>query len=246
MSKYKKVKNRKQIEKLIYEVFDALDPSGVNTKRYKDQFSKMNDKEFADFMQEFLSDPNDNFTCDIIEFDDDDLSIDNAEKAANILGIPLMETVYMPHLTMDKNNVVATKEKCLVGYINVKRTQQLLHKKNSLSTSADKISPITGQVIGDDKNSRVIDMEGSMLVALNCNEILKEFYGPRADDHHMKRQMNQAIADKGYVSLDELESVSTNKVTLNTINTYLIGMGLKSDLVSDTYILPKTSLEVLH
>lgn len=239
-----KIKNRKQIEKLIYETFDLLDPSGINTKRYKEFFGSMSDTEFTKFMKEFLNNPDENFTYDIIEFDND-IKMENAEAAASYLDIPLMETVYMPHLTMDKDNVVATKEKCLVGYINVKRTQQLLHKKNSLSTSSDKISPLTGQVIGDDKNSRVIDMEGSMLVALNCNMILKEFYGPRADDHTMKRQMNKQIADKGYVSIDELDSISTNKVTLNTINTYLLGMGLKSDLVSGSYVLPKTTLEVL-
>ena len=34
------------------------------------------------------------------------------------------------------------------------------------------------------------------------------------------------------------------KITLNTVNTYFLSMGLKTDLVSDTYILPKTSEEL--
>ena len=62
----------------------------------------------------------------------------------------------------------------------------------------------------------------------------------------MKQQMNQSIATKGYVMLDELDNLPTNKVTLNTVNTYLLGMMLKSDLVSDTYILPKTSAELFN
>ena len=60
----------------------------------------------------------------------------------------------------------------------------------------------------------------------------------------MKREMNQSIATKGYVMLEELENLPTNKVTLNTINAYLLAMGLKSDIVSDSYILPKTSDEL--
>ena len=62
----------------------------------------------------------------------------------------------------------------------------------------------------------------------------------------MKRQMNESIATKGYVLLDELDNVSTNKTTLNTVNTYLLGMHIKSDLVSDSYILPKLSAELFE
>ena len=152
----------------------------------------------------------------------------------------------MPHLTMDKKRVVVTKEKCLVGYINVKRTQQLLHKKNGLSTSNEKVSALTGQVVDKDKNARDSDIEASMLVSLGADKILQELHGPRADDPVMKREMNQSISTKGYVMLDELTNLSTNKVTLNTVNTYLLSMGLKSDIVSDTYILPKTSDELFN
>ena len=56
--------------------------------------------------------------------------------------------------------------------------------------------------------------------------------------------MNNQIATRGYVMRDELTNLPTNKATLNTVNTFLLSMGLKSDLVSDTYILPKTSEEL--
>lgn len=237
------VANRAYIEKLIYDTFSALDPSGVNTDKYKALFSGMSDAEFEKYMKAFLKDDNEQFTLDIVEFEHD-LKMDYCEKAAKVLGIPLMEYVFMPHLTMDKSRVVVSKEKCLVSYINVKRTQQTLHKKNGLSVGNDKVSALTGQVVRKDKNARVSDIEGSMLVSLGAESILQEFYGPRADDPVMKRQMNQSIATKGYVMLDELENLPTNKVTLNTVNTYLLGMGLKSDIVSDTYILPKTSDEL--
>lgn len=239
------VANRAYIEKLIYDTFDAIDPSGVNTNKYKNIFSTMNDQEFEKYMKNFLKDDNENFILDIVEFEHD-LKMDNCEKAAKVLGIPLMEYVYMPHLTMDKKHVVVSKEKCLVGYINVKRTQQLLHKKNGLSISNTRVSATTGQVVDKDKNARDSDIEASMLVSLGADKILQELHGPRSDDPIMKREMNQSIATKGYVMLDELTNLPTNKITLNTVNTYLISMGLMSDLVSDTYILPKTSAELFE
>lgn len=239
------VQNRAYIEKLIYDTFDALDPSGANTDRYRSLFSNMSDTEFERYMKNFLKDDNEQFVLDIVEFEHD-LKMDNCEKAAKVLGIPLMEYVYMPHLTMDKKRVIVSKEKCLVGYINVKRTQQLVQKKNGLSVSGEKLSATTGQVVDKDKNARDSDIEASMLVALGADQILKELHGPRADDPVMRRQMHQSIATKGYVLLDELESLPTNKVTLNTVNTFLLAMGLKSDLVTDTYILPKTSAEIFE
>ena len=83
-----------------------------------------------------------------------------------------------------------------------------------------------------------------MLVALGADKILQELHGPRADDHIMKRQARQSIATKGYVLLDELDNRPTNKVTLNTVNAFLISMGLSIDLVTPTYILPETSSEL--
>ena len=239
------VANRKEIEQLIYDTYDALDPSGTNSAKYRALFSTMDDKKFEKFFKDFLKDDKENFTLDIVEFEHD-LKMENCEKAAKVLGIPLMEYIYMPHLSMDKKHTVVSKEKCLVGYINIKRTQQLLHKRNALSTSNEKISATTGQVTQSDKNARDSDIEASMLVALGADKILQELHGPRADDQVMKREMNQSISTKGYVTLDELDNLPTNKVTLNTVNTYLLGMGLKSDLVSDSYIFPKTTDEIFN
>lgn len=239
------VANRQYIEKLIYDTFDAIDPSGSNTNKYKELFSAMNDKEFEKYMKDFLNNPEENFALDIVEFEHD-IKMEYCEKAAKVIDIPLMEYVYMPHLTMDKKNVVVSKEKCLVGYINCKRTQQLLHKKNGLSISNEKRAAITGQVTNKDKNARDSDIEASMLVSLGADAILQELHGPRADDMVMKQQMNRSISTKGYVMLEELENLPTNKVTLNTVNTFLLSMGLKSDLITDTYILPKTSEELFN
>jgi hypothetical protein len=239
------VENRAKIEQIVYDTFDALDPSGANTDKYKALFGQMNDTEFSKYMKEFLNDDNENFVLDIVEYEHG-LDMNNIEKAAKVLGIPLMEYVYMPHLTMDKKHVVCSKEKCLVGYINVKRTQQLLHKKNGISVSNEKRSAMTNQVTDKDKNARDSDIEASLLVSLGADKILQEFHGPRSDDTIMKREMNQSIATKGYVQLDELDNSPTNKVTLNTVNTYLLSMGIKSDLISDTYILPKTSAELFE
>jgi hypothetical protein len=229
------LKNRKQIEKLIYDTFDALDPSGTNTQKYRDMFEPMSDVEFEKFIRNFVN-SEDNFILDIDEYDRR-ITMDKCRKAAEVLNIPLEEYVYMPHLTMDRKNVIVSREKCLVGWINVKRTQQLVHKKNGLALESEKVQHLTGQVTGKDKSARDSEIEAMMLVSLGADKILQELHGPRADDVVMKRQMMTEIANKGYVSLEELDNLPINKTTLNTVNTYLIGMQIKSDLITDGYIL---------
>ena len=48
------VVNRKEIEQLIYDTYDALDPSGTNSAKYRALFSTMDDKKFEKFFKDFL------------------------------------------------------------------------------------------------------------------------------------------------------------------------------------------------
>lgn len=237
------VTNRAQIEKLIYDIFDALDPTGMNTTKYKKILSAMNESEFEAFMKNYLNDPEEHFCFDLVEYENN-LDFNNVEKAADILGIPLYEYVYLPHLTMDKNNIVCSQEKCLVGYLNIKRTQQMVQKKNGLTLDDEKRSAITGQVIDDDKNSKTSDTEAQIMVGLEMNETLKELLGPRGDDKYMAQEAMKQIENQGYLVMDDIETSPLNKVALNTINTYLLAMGLKTNLVTDSDILPKTSADI--
>jgi hypothetical protein len=79
-----------------------------------------------------------------------------------------------------------------------------------------------------------------MLISLGMKETLRELNGPRADDMAMKQQMLISINNNGYTSLDELDDDTANKTTLNTVDTFLLGMGLKSDLVTKGLMTLKT------
>lgn len=230
---------REKMEKLIYDTFDALDPTKSNTQKYKQMFSSMTDAQFDKFFKELFRDPSLYLILNICDYEID-LKIEDIEKAAKVLNIPLFEKVAFPHYTMDKNKVIVTKERVPVGYCHVKRTQQTLAKKNGLSTTVDSRSSLTGQVTGGDKNGRESDLENSMLISLGMTEVLKELNGPRADDPVMKQQMYTAINTKGYVSLEDMDSDPANKTTLNTVDVYLLGMGLNSDLVTKGLMTKKT------
>ena len=233
---------RERMEKLIYDTFDALDKTHANSNRYKELFAEMSDAQFDKFFKDFFNDPNQYLTLTICDYEID-LRLEDIERAAKVLNIPLFEKISCPHYTMDKNRVITSKEAVPVGYCHIKRTQQILAKKNGLSTSIDIRSAMTGQVTAGDKNGRQSDLENFMLISLNMNEVLKELNGPRSDDMVMKEEMLTQINNQGYVSIEDLTSDTVNKTTLNTVNTFLLGMGLNSDLVTKGLMLKSTLKE---
>ena len=230
---------RKEMELLIYEVFTALDPSGVNTDKYKSMFSEMSDSQFDKFFKELFENDDLYLILDIVNYERD-LTIEQIENAAKILKVPLMEKVAMPFVNENSDNPVLTKFEVPVGYLHIKRMQQILSKKNTTSTDISSRSALTGQVVSKDKNARESDAETFSLVTLGAENSLRELLGGRSDDLTMKTEMYSEISKKGYVSLNELTNNVENKTTLNTVDTYLIGCGIKSDLVTKSLALPKT------
>lgn len=236
---------RKKMETITDKLFKALDPSGTNSRKYMNFLQPLSDKEFNKFFKDFFADENEYFILDMIDFERD-VTLEMIEAAAEVIHIPLYETLYMPHINMNKDKPIGTRLPVPVGYINYKRTQQTLSKKNGMSTSISKRSAITGQVTGSDKNGRESDLENSMLTALGADYMLRELNGPRADDPVMKTEMLTNIQNKGYVTLKELTNDPANKTTLNTVDVYMLGMSLKSDLVTNGLMLKKTINEEME
>lgn len=219
------------MEKLVYDTFNALDKSGRNTERYKKLFSGMTNAQFDAFFKDLFANENEYLILNLCDYEID-LRIEDIERAAKVLNVPLFERIAFPHYTLDKDNVIVTKEAVPVGYCHIKRTQQTVAKKNGISTSANIRSSLTGQVTAGDKNGRQSDLENATLIGMGAVDILKELNGPRSDDPIMKQQMLTAINRKGFVSLEDMESDPANKTTLNTVNVYFLGMNLNTDLVT--------------
>ena len=234
-----KKSTRQAMERKIYSVFDKMDPSGKNTKHYKELLGSLDDKKFEKFMVDMFNDPN-IFLCLEMAAYENEPTDEGIEAAANELGIELYEYVAFPHMSTDPNHPFVTPEKVPVGYIHIKRLQQMKRKKNSTSTDINHRDGKTGQVTGDAKNARNSDMEAFAMSTYGATEALKEFMGPRADNMRAKNEFYADIAKNGYADLSRLTDDPSDRKALNTLNSYLICMGLLSDLVSPGYVLKST------
>ena len=230
---------RKEMEELIYNFFDLFDPTGRNTEYYRNKFNNMDDGQFDKYFKLLFEQDNPYLTATMVDYENP-LKIENIEKAAKFLDVPLFEKVVLPYASTDPNNPIITKHECLVGYLNIKRLQQINFKKLGLSTDISERNMITGQVSGHDKNSRNSDQETIALLTVGANTSLKELMSMRADDMVMKAEMNKAIARDGYVAMNDLTDKLSNKTTLNSAAVFFIGAGLMTALVMNDYFLPKT------
>lgn len=229
---------RKKVVDYIVKVMNLLDPTGDNGKYYQEKFDKMTDTQFDKYIREFLQDEKSQFYLAIVEYERD-LTIENIEKCAEFMKVPLLEYVALPYLTNDPDNVIVTPYPVPVGYIHEKRMPQTLLKKSAGSTKIEKRSPLTGQVTSEDKNARNSDLETYSLVAVDAVNALTEFMGPRADNMEAKNTMYNDIAKNGYVSLKDLNLEDPyNKVALNTLDAYFNMMGISTNLISELNKIP--------
>jgi len=115
--------------------------------------------------------------------------------------------------------------------VHIKRVQQLLAKKNRYSFDTEKVELKSGQVKEESKVASLSDPESFALSAINANYALKEFLGPRADNQLQKMELYKQIVRDGYATLEAMTEDVTQSTTLNTVNMYLLGSGLNSDLI---------------
>lgn len=228
---------RKKIEEMIDKTLLALDPTGINAKKYRNRFQTMNDAQFKKWMDSFLQDEKSNFRLDIEEFGDRSrcIKFDNVEKAAKYLNIKLFEYVYLPHVSSNPNRPIRTKQPVLVGYLPIKRTQQLVTKKTGLAISDNDRDDITGTARGEAKGGTMTGIENELIAGVGGDEILSEIAGARADNVHEYDNMLQQIAEKGSVRLADIKTNAYDKPSLIAADMYFKAMGLKTDLISESY-----------
>jgi hypothetical protein len=227
---------RDKIEKLVLDVVKAMDNQKMaNYKRYQAMFKSMSDTQFEKWAKTMGHELDD--TIQLYQLPFEEMKMDQIKKAAQVLGLPMEEYIYYRH---DDPEGIRTKMKVPVGYVHIKRVQQLLAKKNKYAFDTEDTQLKTGQVSGESKVAAISDPESFALTAINANKALEEFLGPRADAQKSKQEVYSQISRDGYATLDDKTKDPTQSTTLTTINTYLLASGFLSDLLSTSLMTPFT------
>lgn len=222
-------------ERLIYKIFDILDPSGRNKEYWIEEFSHMTDDQFKKYISGHYP-----LYFQTGAFNEP--SIKQITDALNEINVPLLESIYMPYKYKDPKTGRPIKSKpCLVVYYHEKRMKQILTKKNSSSIYADTRDMKTGLLTGIDKNGKESDREFESLAVSGLMKTAEELSRPRADSMDDKNLMNNIIKNLGQVTLEELPEDIDDSLSKNLLNAYFIGAQLYSNIIEkDEYMLPYT------
>lgn len=227
-------KQRQDIEALIYQTFDALDKSHINTEHYKALFATMTDDQFykfiaSDFPYRFHERP---FETEV--------QISDAEDALKILGQKLYEPVALPYLYKNSEGIPVNSKDAMIAYLPLKKVKQFITKKNGMSVDISQRDMKTGLLTGIDKNGKMTDREMESLAVAGLENTMIEFARPRADAMASKNAMYNVINTTGSVSIKDIPIDKDDSLAKNLLNVYLIGSGFNSNLVNEDYYLPYT------
>lgn len=229
-------KQRLECERMIYKVFDILDPEGDNTEFWKEEFSKMSDKQFENYLKNDFC-----FYFQVKAFKEP--TMDQIVKALDEINVPLLEEVYMPCTYKDEQGRPMKTQKCMVFPLPTKKMKQMITKKNGMSTSIDMRDMRTGLLTGIDKNGKESDREFECLAISGLYNTMKELSRSRADSMDDKSIMYNTINVLGQVSLDDLPDDPTDSLSKNLLSWYFLGAQLYTNLVNEDYYLPYTLKE---
>jgi len=227
-------KERAKAEELIYKVMDALDKTGNMSRYYAEKFKPMDDKEFIKYISKKFPY---RFQTRIFKIEPTFVEI---EKAAKVLGVPLMEKVSTPDLYKNKDGVPVSTKEALVVYIHLKKMKQFLTKKNSISTNIASRDNKTGRLVGHDKNGATSDREMESLVVSGMDNTIQELSRARADSPEAKQAMYNTISALGTVSLKDIPESKTDVLSKNMMNVYMLGSHINTNLINIDNMTPQT------
>jgi hypothetical protein len=223
---------RKQCEELIYKVFSAADPTGANTEYYQKLFADMSDAQFLKLISGRLP-----FRYHVSPFDNEP-KISDVINAFKILNKPLLERISLPYLAKNNDGKPVQSKECLVGYMNVKRLKQMLTKKNNTALEIANRDMKSGRLLGHDKGGIESNKEFEGALALGLENTTAEYARIKAAAMKAKAETYNTINIKGEVSFNDIDTDKTDSIAKNTMNVYLIGANIHSNLIDEDYYTP--------
>jgi hypothetical protein len=242
MANFKTV--RLNFEKKVMDLMNELDPSRYNEKVYRDYFATLTDEQFKTFVYNLYMKEDFNLFFEIGLLDKkNNPSLKRIKSIAEKRKIDIVEYVEFPYKRPDHpEDPPISATKIPVIYTVVRPLQQLLDKKNNMSSSIETINSLTGQVTGSSKASTVSNMQTISLITSNQLKPVKEMHGPRSDDLVAKLKMIEKIESEGDYDIDDIPTRPEDKQALETMRVMLVGAGFRVSYGKNerlSYILPQ-------
>lgn len=220
-------KKRKEVEEMVYNVMDLLDPTKQNSQFYKAKFAKMNDKQFMNF---FSQDFPLKFQTRLFEIEP---SMKQISDTLDYIHVPMIEQMNLPFEYRAKDGTPVKSDDALILYVPIRKVKQFLSKKNSMSTNISNRDMKSGLLQTVDKNGNTSDREMESLAVMGLDASMKELATYRADSMNAKDEFYSMINTTGMVRQSDVDVETSDSLARNELNVYLLGAGLNSNLINE-------------
>ena len=201
---------KKKILDFICKLCDTMEPSGLNSKRYRQIIGQMNDKEFDQFMnyikegkwQLHIVAPN-----MIVNLQNEDLL-----KACDLIGLDLFQRVWMYDKATGRKFL--TDNKYMFVKLPIRRQQQFLDEKISVPDNDRTIDGLTGQVTGDSRSCSITNPEIQILAARGLNKTMQELVNIRGGNIHGYSEFRRMLEENGEADLDMIDPNSRTRASV--------------------------------
>lgn len=212
------------MKKKYYEFLDILDPTGTNTKFYKEMFTKMSDREFKTWVKEG------HFQL-YVNTGEVEPNKKIAFEACDYVGIKPFEKLAMPHIyKYEDGTPMITEKEVLIVRIHLRRLHQTVSTENAASSEII-LRDKTNQVYGEDKSAQLSADEVSALLGSGYDKVITELLTIRADHSISKKEAYSNLMKTGTTSIPQSINDPKSKIALNYIDSLFLAAGISTNLI---------------
>lgn len=219
--------DRKAAETVCLSMMTDIVPDGSQVSIYKDMFSKMNDAQFAKFMEELESGT---FKLSVVvpNFSKVNPTVENNLKIAKKWGHE-----FFTYLQVEGKGDIPTHMtpiKYMVVDLAIRRASQIIIKKASIPKNQDVIDALTGQPTGESKGAKISYPELQLCVAMNLDASMVELMKYRGGDLKGRAAYIGILNKYGSVNQGQLKNYASGVVSTQTLKTMLTCIHLRNTL----------------
>lgn len=219
--------NRKAATDEVVRCLELILPGSENSKMIRERLDALSNKDFEAYMQA-LRDGEQCLYMQVPNLSSPKLEINTLLKAADKLGVPIFERVWMTDQVTGE--VYLTPQAYPVVDLPVRRQQQLLIKKISIPEDNRHVDDLTGQPSGPSASSSISFPELQVLSAQGLDRSIEELIKFRGGDTKAFEIMNRQMIETGSTSQDSIKQVPTKVRSTETLNALLKAMHLDNTL----------------
>ena len=203
----------------ICKIMNALEPSKINSTRYRKFLEQMSQKDFTNYMKN-LKDEKDQvyLVAPNLEIN---MKIEDIQKAAELTKTKLFSKVWL--IDPETKKRYLTNREYPILQLPVRRMEQFLDHKLRVPNDDKTIDGLTGQVTGDDAMRSFSAQESRVMHGRGLDKTLIEILKIRGGDVDTYGEFKRQLEETGSCDTSTITSATRVK-SAHSLNVFLKGM----------------------